>query len=328
MIALILVFSGATTLVMKLCSGLAGGGFTPEQLQEGKAIIKSSPVISAVYSYGFPIAADITAIGVGILLTGIDLKSRLRSPKLSKKGFLSAASISFSVSTAATFATLILIFVLLAATGRLSGIDPAKTVSSSIVSKENPLWLDILIQFYICLLGPFLEELIFRGVLLEGLRKYGNLFGIIMSSVLFGLMHQNIIQFIPSACVGIVWGYIAVKSGSLIPSILIHMLNNTMASLLLASVPKIDSLTDFTALLNMSIPMLLISGLTTLFRFACIIASIVIVIKYCSVAHGKLVDTNEYTSSRTWKYFFTSVPWLLTIAFLLFTTVTSITRLA
>lgn len=328
MIALVLVFSGATRLVMTISAGIVGGGFTSEQITAGRILIRSIPEMSALYSYGFPIAADIAALGIGLIITKTDLRSKLRSPGLSGKDFLSAASLSFGTSTVAAFVNILLIFFIMAAIGKLSDFDPEKAVSGASSITENPLWLDVLIYFYICLLGPFLEELIFRGVLLEGLRKYGNLFGIIMSAVLFGLMHQNIVQFIPTVCVGIIWGYVAVKSGSLIPSILIHMLNNTMSALLLASVPNMSSINDISALLNMSIPMFIISGLLSLIRFACVIASIVIIVKYFSGRHGKLVDSNEYTSSRTWKYFFTSVPWLLTVAFLFTTTVTSITRLA
>lgn len=330
MIILALVFSGVNTLVMNISAGIIGEGFTLEQINAGKAVIRSIPIMRAIYSYGFPIAADIAALGIGILVTKTDLRSKLSSAGLSGKGFLNVTSITFSAATAASFVNLLLIFFILAAMGKLSDFNAASASAVSIAPKGNPLWLDILIYFYICLLGPVLEELIFRGVLLEGLRKYGNLFGIIMSAVMFGLMHQNIMQFLPAAVIGIVWGYTAVKSGSLIPSILLHILNNTMSSLLLVVLPSIDlsNMNDISSLLKMTMPMIIIAGLISLFRFACIIGSIVIIVKYFSGTHGRLVDSNGYTSSRTWKYFFTSVPWLLITGYLIYTTVTSITHIA
>lgn len=329
-IVLVLIFSGVNTLVMTISAGIMGGGFSHENIQAGKTLLRSVPVMSAIYSYGFPIAADIAAFGVGLLITKADLKSKLKTTGTTGKGFLGATAITFSAATAASFVNLILIFAIMAAMGKLSEFNIENSSAAAIAPKGNPLWLDVLIYIYICLLGPILEELIFRGVLLEGLRKYGNLFGIIMSAVLFGLMHQNFLQCLPAVTIGIVWGYVAVKTGSLIPSILLHILNNTMSAVLMAVMQSVDlsDLYNITSLLNLSLSLIITSALITLFRFACIIGSIVMIAKYFSSAHGKLVESNGYTNSRTWKYFFTSVPWLLITGYLLVTTVTSISRLA
>ncbi len=330
MIVLVLVFSGLNTLIMTISSGIMGGGFTEECIKAGKQILRSTPVMSAIYHYGFPIAADIAALGIGLLITKADIKSRLKTTGLNGKGFLGATAMTFSVATIAAFVNVFLIFALMAAMGKLSDFSIEKTSSVSIAPKGNPLWIDVLIYIYICLLGPILEELIFRGVLLEGLRKYGNLFGIIMSAVLFGLMHQNIAQCLPAIAIGLVWGYIAVKSGSLIPSIFLHILNNTMSAILLAMMQSVNlsDLSNIKALLNASVSLIIISALISLFRLVCIIGSIVMIVRYTSSAHGKLVDSNGYTITRTWKYLFTSLPWLAVIGYLLVTTVTSISHLA
>lgn len=330
MIVLVLIFSGLNTLIMTISSGIMGGGFTKECIKSGKQILRSTPVMSAIYSYGFPIAADIAALGIGLLITKADLKSKLKTPGLNGKGFLNATSMTFSVATIASFVNVFLIFAIMAAMGKLSDFSIEKTSSASIAPKGNPLWLDVLIYIYICLLGPILEELIFRGVLLEGLRKYGNLFGIIMSAVLFGLMHQNIAQCLPAMAIGLVWGYIAVKSGSLIPSIFLHILNNTMSAVLLVVMQSVNlsNLSNISALLNASLSLIIISGIISLFRLVCVIGSIVIIVRYASSAHGKLVETNGYTNARTWKYLFTSLPWIAVIGYLLVTTVTSISQLA
>lgn len=330
MIVLVLIFSGLNTLIMTISSGIMGGGFTDECIKAGKQLLRSSPLMHAIYSYGFPIAADIAALGIGLLITKADLKSKLKTPGMNGKGFLSATAMTFSVATVVSFVNVILIFALMAAMGKLSDFSVEKTTSASIAPTGNPLWLDILIYIYICLLGPILEELIFRGVLLEGLRKYGSLFGIIMSAVLFGLMHQNIVQCLPAAAIGLVWGYIAVKSGSLIPSILLHILNNTMSAILLVVMQSVElsDMSNITAILNTSISFIAISVLISFFRLACVIGSIVIIVRFFSSPHGKLVETNRYTKERTWKYFFTSLPWLAIIGYLLVTTVTSISHLA
>ena len=66
------------------------------------------------------------------------------------------------------------------------------------------------------------EEFAFRGVVLNKLRKFGDSYAIIMSAVLFGLMHGNLSQIPFAFILGLVIGFIAVKTNSIIPGILIH----------------------------------------------------------------------------------------------------------
>lgn len=78
------------------------------------------------------------------------------------------------------------------------------------------------------ILPAFVEEFIFRGVILQGLRKYGNWFAIIISAVLFMLIHGNIQQTIYQFAFGVLAGYLVIKTGSLWISIIIHAVNNTV----------------------------------------------------------------------------------------------------
>jgi len=77
------------------------------------------------------------------------------------------------------------------------------------------------------------EELAFRGFLLSGLRRMGNKWGaIILASAFFGIAHGILQQSLGAFVVGIVIGYVAVKTGSLFPAMLYHFTHNTMAVLL------------------------------------------------------------------------------------------------
>jgi len=79
------------------------------------------------------------------------------------------------------------------------------------------------------LLPPVVEEYVFRGVVLQSLRKYGNGFAIVLSAALFAMMHGSFAQMIATFLMGLVFGYMAVKSESLLPTILLHFLNNGIA---------------------------------------------------------------------------------------------------
>lgn len=79
------------------------------------------------------------------------------------------------------------------------------------------------------LVPAMVEEFAFRGVILQPLRKFGDWFAILVTAVLFGLLHGNMTQMPFAIIAGVALGYCAVVSGSLWVSILIHFLNNLFA---------------------------------------------------------------------------------------------------
>lgn len=89
----------------------------------------------------------------------------------------------------------------------------------------------LLLAFYICILGPILEELIYRGVILRKLLPYGTRLAIVLSAVCFGIMHHDLYQGLSAGLCGIVYGFVAVRY-SLAASICLHIANNTTATLL------------------------------------------------------------------------------------------------
>lgn len=329
-LALIFVFSVVNRIVMAVAAAIMGGGFSAEEIAAGKELVRSVPVMKTIYSYGFPIAADIAALGIGVIVTRADLKAKLRFRGFTGGDVCKFTALSFGIVTVGALANMIILLIIETIAALMEGTS-ASDVSSSIPvttaapEAGNPLWLDVLIYCYICLLGPILEELIFRGVLLEGLRKYGNAFGIILSSILFGLMHQNFAQCLPAFCMGLVWATIAIKSGSLLPSMFMHILNNTLSAILMVMLESLDTsnITGLAEQLMASIPILTAFMLNLLLRLVCIIASIVIIARH-SMSRKKLVATTEYSRRRTWSYIFTSLPWLVAIGYMLLSTVLSI----
>ena len=72
----------------------------------------------------------------------------------------------------------------------------------------------------------FVEEFGMRGVCLGAIRRYGDGLAIVVSSILFGLIHANFTQIVFAAIIGFAAGYATVKSGSMWPAIIIHFVNN------------------------------------------------------------------------------------------------------
>ena len=93
---------------------------------------------------------------------------------------------------------------------------------------DYEIWIELLVT---ALMPGIFEEFLFRGAILYNLLPYGKAPAIIISSVFFGLMHQNPSQFLYTTVAGIVLAWIAVETGSLLCSMLAHIANNAYSVL-------------------------------------------------------------------------------------------------
>lgn len=87
------------------------------------------------------------------------------------------------------------------------------------------------------------EEFVFRGAILNLLKPYGEKFAILASSLLFGLLHGNVEQFVFAFLTGLYFAYVAYKTESIIPGVIMHFLNNfsSLVCTLFKSNEKISS---------------------------------------------------------------------------------------
>jgi sodium transport system permease protein len=82
----------------------------------------------------------------------------------------------------------------------------------------------------VALLPAFCEELAFRGFILSGLRRMGHKWGAIaLAAIFFGLAHGILQQSLSACLVGMLLGYIAVKTGSLWPAVAYHAVHNSLS---------------------------------------------------------------------------------------------------
>ncbi len=96
---------------------------------------------------------------------------------------------------------------------------------------ENPEGiLGFLLSFITTAIVPALvEEFACRGIVLGLLKKYGEGFAIISSSIIFGIMHGNFEQIPFAVMVGLVLGYIYVKTKSIWTCVAVHCINNAIS---------------------------------------------------------------------------------------------------
>lgn len=87
----------------------------------------------------------------------------------------------------------------------------------------------------LCIAGviPLMEELLFRGVFLFGLsRRYGAAFGVLLSAVLFGVVHLGAVPALYASVAGLVLGWLALTTGSVWPGVALHAAFNAVPVLL------------------------------------------------------------------------------------------------
>jgi membrane protease YdiL (CAAX protease family) len=87
----------------------------------------------------------------------------------------------------------------------------------------------LLMILTVAILPAFVEEFAFRGVVMGTLRPYSEGAAILISSATFALMHGNFVQMPFTFCCGLVFAYIDIKCNSLLPSVIVHFLNNGLS---------------------------------------------------------------------------------------------------
>jgi sodium transport system permease protein len=127
-----------------------------------------------------------------------------------------------------------------------AALHPLANVLQDLVQRLYPVSSDILPKFaelkglfndadvwtlllLIAVVPAVCEELAFRGFILSGFRHLGHKRrAIIFSALLFGLTHGILQQSLIASLVGVVLGYVAVQSGSILPCMVFHLCHNAL----------------------------------------------------------------------------------------------------
>ena len=79
---------------------------------------------------------------------------------------------------------------------------------------------------FLVIVGPIFEEWLFRKQLIDHTRKYGEKTAILLSGLAFGLFHMNLFQFFYAFLLGVMFGYIYMRTSKLRYSTAMHMIIN------------------------------------------------------------------------------------------------------
>lgn len=195
-------------MIFRMMAGFAAGGFSGEALLDEAAILGNG--------WGY-LAACVLAVGLIRLWKGKDFFRGMWKTEREMKPAAFWQLICVFISGQLLFQILAAI---LESVLNLFGLSVLEAMELASVSNDT-----VSMFLYTVLAAPVVEEIIFRGLVLRGLERYGKKFAIVASALLFGAFHGNIVQSPYAFAVGLVLGYTAVEY-NIGWAMVLHMANN------------------------------------------------------------------------------------------------------
>lgn len=158
--------------------------------------------------------------------------------KLSFRKFLTFLAISFAVMYIGNIIGVVL-NVGIAALKSQDYTNPLEELLAG-----SSIYIEILV---VVLLAPIMEELIFRKLLIDRIRVFGEGTAILVSGLTFGLFHGNLIQFFYAFGLGCIFAYVYLRTGKLFYTMILHAIINGFSVLLtqlISSAPDLSTMLD------------------------------------------------------------------------------------
>lgn len=166
----------------------------------------------------------IIAMPVWIILRILKLKEkdilRLRAPKIKEALLIPFIAVPAAIVVAVLSQVINMVFPF-----------PPKYIEA--MSRLFTMDASVLKVFIVMSVLPgFCEEYMFRGFIMRFFEKYGSRMAVIISALLFAAFHLDPFRFLPVFLLGLLLGYLTIRSGSIVNSMLSHTINNGVALLI------------------------------------------------------------------------------------------------
>ncbi len=211
-----------------------------------------------------------------LLVFKVDWKRTLRLTKPKPvEMLLAAATALLLIPVSGCLSSIVLLLV-----GMLFGRTEVPDISS--------LGFPPLVMFAcMCVVPAIVEELMFRGAIQRGMERVGTMKGVVLTGLLFGLMHMDFQRFIGQALIGMVMAYVVMRTGSIVNGMIMHFVNNVIPFLLLyvfsGASMDIQAQGDIWAMVRQQAPLLNMN--TTLFTGLMMFAFLLGAVFYGAIAY-------------------------------------------
>ena len=107
------------------------------------------------------------------------------------------------------------------------------------INNVTELFLGLIV---LALCPAICEEVMARGVIMRGYERFGKKTALIVSALLFSIMHRNIQTIIPIFLIGLLLGYVVYRTNSIFAGVIAHFTNNSIAVLATYGVRKLQQM--------------------------------------------------------------------------------------
>lgn len=146
-----------------------------------------------------------------------------------------ASDVSLGIAAGILTQVPILTIVGILMTQVLGDFAPSGRAQELVDSLNSPLAF-IALFLGVAVGAPIVEELFYRGVVQGALvERIGDMPGLLVASIIFGLVHVRLIEIFPLAVAGFCFGILVIKTGRLLPAIIAHMTFNTFTLIVLVA---------------------------------------------------------------------------------------------
>lgn len=157
---------------------------------------------------------------------GTGLKVHYRVPKSNTRAIGNFPAV-YGAGGIVNVATLIVLFFI------FRSVDLTKQLNTVSPALEGDIWASLYMFFMLVVIAPVFEEFVYRGVLMDALKPYGNGLAIFTTGIMFGIAHANFQQLFYTMVIGICLGYIANVTGSIFPTTILHAMVNGVSGIMI-----------------------------------------------------------------------------------------------
>lgn len=201
----------------------------------------------------------------------------------------------FLIAYAGMYLSNILGNILAALIGAIKGSGVTNSILT--IATTNNLFANFVIMV-IC--APIIEEFVFRKLLIDRTRQYGDKTAILLSGLMFGFFHGNIYQFCYAFVMGLIFAYVYVTYNDVKYAIFLHMIINFFGSILGILIMKQSGFAEIAAVANdpnavMEVMMEHLSGLLIFLVYFIFIIGMVIAGIVLFLVNRKKITLNQGT---------------------------------
>ena len=267
------------------------------------------------------------ASAAGVILTFIiiyniakpfKLKAILQKSQTGTVGVILAAFATLSVQSLSMFVQIAVITI----TG-YTGVNEHLAQSTSFTDN---MVSNVIMLLYIVIIAPVFEELIYRGIALNCFNAVNRTFAVIASSLIFALMHANFNQIFNGFLLGLVFAYIAMKSKSIIPAIICHIVANAHAMALSFAETKLMEILNEEKVMTFELIYMAVILVTGVVCAVFMIRKLGKVNSEDFIAKECVYEVEQAEAKKlTWKLLFTSPTFIISAIICIFSAVSMIT---